>query len=250
MNNEIIFKLQERLRTHSDPKIKAWWENYVKDSAPFLGIKMADIRTEVRRWHKEFVSDTIAINQQPETALMLIRESYTEEKLAGILFLQEILLPAGAVNCKFHLQKFAELFSGNYIYDWNVCDWFCIKVLGPLIESRGASCADAVSQWRTAENLWQARASVVPFVYLVQTKSYFSEIKKSCGVLIKRDERFAKTAAGWILREISKTDPGFIANLFEDNLKYFSAESLRNAVKYFSKDEKKKYIKILKDLNT
>lgn len=55
-----------------------------------------------------------------------------------------------------------------------------------------------------------------------------------------------KTAVGWILREVSKHDGSFVRNLIDENMKFFSTESLRNATKYFSKDERKTYLNRLK----
>ncbi len=54
---------------------------------------------------------------------MLLEEDHTEDKLAGVLFLQEILLPALALNCHSDLPRFGRLFDGEHIRDWNVCDW-------------------------------------------------------------------------------------------------------------------------------
>ena len=59
----------------------------------------------------------------------------------------------------------------------------------------------------------------------------------SCQVLIRREERFAKTAVGWVLRDISKYDPAFVMRVVEENLVHFSTESLRNALKYFAKED-------------
>ena len=43
-------KLRKQLIQKSNPKTKAWWEGYVKDSAPFLGVKMAEIRKIMNQW--------------------------------------------------------------------------------------------------------------------------------------------------------------------------------------------------------
>ena len=55
-------------------------------------------------------------------ALAQIRQVPREEKLAGILFLQEIMIPQGGVDCSDCLREFADLFSGGWIYDWNIGD--------------------------------------------------------------------------------------------------------------------------------
>ncbi len=247
MFTELKLKLRESLAYHADAKTKAWWENYVKGSAPFLGVKMPVIRQELHRWHESGVEGVWDYPAQVELALSLFDEKYAEEKLAGTLFLQEILLPAGVINCEHEIDRFAALFSDGKIYDWNICDWFCVKVLGPLIRERGLDCANQISRWRSAENLWQARACLVPFVSVADTNVYYPDVERSCQVLIRRKERFAKTAVGWILRDISRYDEAFVRQVIEGNIKHFSSESLKNATKYFDKDDQSHYKRMLKN---
>ena len=83
----------------------------LKDSAPFIGVKMPIIRKLVHNWHKEQVEGELNYPQQVDLALALFDGEYTEEKLAGTLFLQEILLPAGAVNGDSDIDRFALLFQ-------------------------------------------------------------------------------------------------------------------------------------------
>jgi 3-methyladenine DNA glycosylase AlkD len=232
MNLVLIDDLRQRLEAEADPQAKAWWENYVKEGSPFLGVKMSVIRSLVEVWHSQEVESELDIDEQLELALELIREDYSEEKLAGILYLQVILIPAGAVDCPQEIDRFAEVFDHEGIYDWNICDWFSVKVLGPLIYDQGMLCAEAVSGWRYAENLWQARASLVPFVKVAEDSTYHDLIEESCRVLLARDERFAKSAVAWVLRDISKHDPAFVERVVQDNLELFNKESLRNATKH------------------
>lgn len=238
--------LRQSLIEKADPKTKAWWEGYVKQSAPFMGVKMTQIRSSVHQWHQDTVTKELDLEGQLDLALALFQGEYSEQKLAGTLFLQEILLPAGAIQCERDLDRFAELFSSGYIYDWNICDWFCVKVLGPLIERDGKGCAARISNWRSAENLWQARASLVAFVPAAENKEYYPLIERSCQVIVKREERFAKTAVGWILREISQYDPRFVEEFVTANIRCFTAESLGNAIKYFDAEEKKAFRKMLR----
>jgi 3-methyladenine DNA glycosylase AlkD len=68
----------------------------------------------------------------------------------------------------------------------------------------------------------------------------------SCQALIERDERFAKTAVGWILRDISKRDPVLVKEFVELKLTRFSLESLRNTLKYFPSEDRDRYVGRLK----
>ena len=239
--------LLERLTAKADPKAKTWWEGYVKESAPFLGVKMAEVRAIVHQWHRDEIANTLSLNQQVDLALVLFTGKYTEEKLAGTLFLQEILLPANAIQLDRDLNRFAALFHDGCIYDWNVCDWFCVKLLGDLIKAKGDSWAHGFAAWRDADNLWQARASLVAFVPVANNTMYYPLLEPSCQTLIQRPERFAKTAVGWILRDISKVDQAFVDRVVTQNIAHFSTESLKNATKYMSKEEQNHYRQLRKN---
>ena len=84
------------------------------------------------------------------------------------------------------------------------------------------------------------------FVKVADRRAYYPMVEKSCQVLIRREERFAKTAVGWILRDISKHDEQFVRRVVEENIQHFSRESLKNATKYFSEDERDAAIQMLK----
>ncbi len=241
MHEEQITLLQAMLQNHAKSETRVWWENYVKESAPFIGVRMPLIRSLVQQWHREHVAGRLDLPEQVDLALALFAEAHTEEKLAGTLFLQEILLPVGAVICTHDIERFAALFDSGNIYDWNTCDWFCVKVLGPLIQANGVACANQIAGWRSAENLWRARAALVAFVNVASERRYYPAIEVSCGTLIRRPERFAKTAVGWILRDISRYDEAFVRAILEQNIQHFSAESLKNATKYFGKETQKQY---------
>lgn len=112
---EYIAKLQLRLEEKANPKTKAWWEKYLKQVIPFRGVKMADIRTALHTWLKdEQIAADLPLAEQKELALSLLRQEFAEDKLAGILLLQEVLLPAGAIDWPADLPEFARLFQEGY----------------------------------------------------------------------------------------------------------------------------------------
>lgn len=92
-----------------------------------------------------------------------------------------------------------------------------------------------------SSNVWQARSSVVTFSSIKNQELYFDQILESCKVLIKRTERFAKTAVGWLIREISSKDRSQATYFIEQHLGLFSKESLENTIKYYPSAEKKKF---------
>jgi 3-methyladenine DNA glycosylase AlkD len=226
--------LQHQLDLRADPKTKAWWESYMKHAIAFRGVKMADIRAALHQWVQDEGIAHWPAAQQKELAFDLIRLAYCEDKLAGILYLQELLLPAGAVRWQDDVPRFASLFEQGYIYEWNTCDWFCVRVLGPLAGQQGPPAARAIADWRTTGNLWQRRASGVAFVNLAKRgegnfPGFTGMLLEVCAATVQSAERFAQTGTGWVLRELSLAEPQQVAGFVEEQLGFFSAEGLAYA---------------------
>jgi 3-methyladenine DNA glycosylase AlkD len=236
--DDLIDRLQLRLNARATAATREWWTKYLRGAASFRGVKMADIRMAVHAWFKEErLGEHLSVGQQKDLALMLLEEDYTEDKLAGVLFLQEILLPAGALDWRSDLPRFARPFDEGSIRDWNVCDWLCVKVLGPLVEQQGVACARAISEWREAQSVWQRRASVVAFANLASKgdlnfPAFTDMVLDNCSHLLGSQERFAQTGVGWVLRELSRSEESRVIGFVEANLDRFSREGLKNATKY------------------
>jgi 3-methyladenine DNA glycosylase AlkD len=236
----LIERLQLRLNAHATAATREWWTKYLRGAASFRGVKMGDVRTAVHAWfEEERLGEHLSGGQQKELALMLLEENYSEDKLAGVLFLQEILLPAGTLDWHSELPRFARLFDEGYIRDWSTCDWLCVKVLGPLVGQQGEACARAISKWREADSVWQRRASVVAFANLAREEDRnfpgFTEmVLDNCSHLLGSQERFAQTGVGWVLRELSRSEQSRVVGFVEANLDRFSREALKNATKYLS----------------
>jgi 3-methyladenine DNA glycosylase AlkD len=64
--------------------------------------------------------------------------------------------------------------------------------------------------------------------------THFEIVNAFCKTLINRDERFCKTAVGWVLREISKTEKKYVVEFLEVNKPFVTYEVKQNAIKYFA----------------
>lgn len=243
-HDELIGLLQQGLDQAASQKTKDWWEKYLRETIRFRGVGIPEIRKLLAVWREETGIASWDKADQLDLALRLFAEPMAEDKLSGILFLQEYLYDQFAWELL--LERYAALYRQNLIFDWNTCDWFCVRVLGPTIKTHGEPCAQAITAWRHADRLWQARSSVVAFVPISSEQQYDAIILESCAVLIRREERFAKTGVGWILREISRRDAGVVRAFVDQHLGYFSLEALRNALKYAEKQTRQDYVDRLK----
>ena len=232
----VIARLQTRLDQAANPKTKDWWERYLKGAIAFRGVKMGDVRAVVHGWvAAEGLVEELSSREQVDLALSLFHLAYAEVKIAGILYLQEVLLPADAIDWRADLPRFARLFDERHIADWNTCDWFCVKLLGPLVQRAGEPCARAIAAWRDADNLWRHRASAVAFVNLAREgeanfPGFTEMLLESCETLVQRAERFAQTGAGWVLRELSRAEPEEVVAFVETHRKELSKEAFERSI--------------------
>jgi 3-methyladenine DNA glycosylase AlkD len=228
--------LQASLDQGASSKTREWWENYLRHAIQFRGIGIPEIRERLAQWRDESGVADWENSDQLRIALRLFESPIAEDKLAAILFLQQYLYDQ--FEWQFLLARYENLFARGLIFDWNTCDWFCVRVLGPTIRVHGLRCAEHIAQWSRADDLWQARSSVVAFVPVAADAHYHALIYESCEALIRREERFAKTAVGWILRELSKQDEEGVHEFIDRRLSDFSIEAVRNASKYFTEGER------------
>lgn len=229
--------LQLRLVQRGDAKKKAWWENYIKQGLPFLGVGLPQVEREFCQWYRDENIAAQPLSLQFDTALYLFAQPYAEEKLAAVLFCQKHLcmrLPWQTLLAKFNL-----LWRDKLIYDWSICDWFCLRVLRQLLDRHGLPCARQFVVWRNAPYLWQARSALVPFVGRTRHTQYRPLIMSTCRALLVREERFAKTAVGWIMREFSKTELALVLAFLHQHRQYLTREVINNALKYYPADRKK-----------
>ena len=73
-------------------------------------------------------------------------------------------------------------------------------------------------------------------------KKSYQNLTTALENLIRREERFAKTAVGWVHREISKFDFDYVINFLEANVKMLSKEELNNTLKDSDKISKETFV--------
>lgn len=227
--------VHRELVARADAATAAWWQGYVKNAAPFLGVPMADVRRIVARLVDSRLGDLQADGEAGadarDLAFALLARPASEEKLAGTLLLAERLIPRGICSGPGDLDRMESALRAGHLADWNVVDWFSVKVTGQLLEREGRPTARRLATWRTHPELWVARASLVPFTRVAGDPRFHRTAITIARTLLRREERFAKTAVGWVLREVSSHDPALVERFVAKEIAHFSAESLRNAVK-------------------
>ncbi len=224
-----ISELQAALAAHADEGKRTWWDRYLKGQARFRGVPTPDIRREVRAWWARYDADGLPASAQLETCLELLRCPLTEDKLAGMLLLGERLIPAGRIEWAAAIRSFAQLYPDGHLADWNAVDWFCVRVLGPLIETYGDGCAQTIAAWVGAEVLWQRRSALVAFVNLAPSGTHAELIITTAERLVADPARFAQTAVAWVIRELGASRPDLTEPFLERHADAMSPEVRKQA---------------------
>lgn len=229
MNNSAANIKQRIVESANEAKAR-WLENYVKHSIKSYGTGIPLIREIVKSEVKNSGTDTLTLAEQSVLLNALMAGESAEEKLAAILYIQLIWKTDHA---GVQLKLIAGWFDQKCIYDWNVCDWLCVRLLTPLLDNHPNVVIGELSRWNSATYFWKARASLVPFAQCSRKTDYIKIIETFSIQLIKRPERFSKTAVGWVLREVSRHHKDFVYSFLEKHNEWATAEVIKNATKYF-----------------
>lgn len=229
--NQLGQILVEELQEKSVPKKADWWNNYLKGKIPFMGLGIPEIRKVLLDLNKMVYLEHLPMNRQVGIVNGLMKGHFAEQKLAAILYIQLFWL--GKKKNSFLLSLISDWFDDRRIYDWNTTDWLCVKLITPMLNSGDEKVFWYLKRWSRDPYLWKARASLVPFAQYRQIEDHGLVIEKCADILIRRPERFAKTAVGWVLREYSKSDEDFVLDFLSRHVKYTTSEVKRNALKYY-----------------
>lgn len=222
--------IRQELEKHHDAKKAKWLENYVKHDIKSRGVGIPQIRSIVQNVYKQNKLNELSLTNQKKLLDELMKQDYTEDKLAAIIYVQLYLKDA---DVKFQLSMISNWFDKRCIYDWNVCDWLCVRLLSPLVDKYPKQTIAELKKWNKDKYLWKSRASLVPFAQCKTLKEHTELVDGFSIVLIKREERFCKTAVGWVLREISKSDKNYVLKFLEFHRQFVTQEVIKNAQKYF-----------------
>ena len=189
-------------------------------------------------WRSEQGIERLAEEDQLAVVRSLILESLAEDKFAGILYMQKHLVRRLRPDRLLDVAE--ELFAEGAFFDWSTSDWFSVRVLGPLIRLGGTGVAERIAGWRTADDLWQRRAAIVPFRAVVRDETHHPLIAATVAALGDERERFIQTGIGWVVSDLVKVHPTVAAALVERHFDDLSMEVIRRHTRHLPDHERYK----------
>ena len=170
--------------------------------------------------------------------MKFIKQESAEEKRIGILTIVK--------NLDFLTINYIEDFNriiDSYIPDWNTCDAFSNKVLGPLVK-KSDDFANKIAEWKESGKLWRMRSCCIAFVNLAKVGAMTELSFEICAQCLKSSERFVQLGVGCLLREMSLMHSESVVEFITQNFRYFSREGLRYSIDKLNADVRKKILSL------
>lgn len=210
--NELILLLE----SHRNVENQNWMEKYMRNQFPFLGIKTP----ERRELAKEYLKNLKVLSM--DDVITLYNKGEREYKYVAIGILTKFQKDLSN-------QEFDQIKELSLIEPW----WDTIDSIAPLIYGpmalRDKEVKEKLRGLVYEDSIWLRRISIL---FQLKYKDKMDEALLAEAILSNADTRefFIDKAIGWVLREYSKTNPGFVREFIRNHK--LSTLSVKEGSKY------------------
>ena len=182
-------------------------QSYMKDIAPFLGVKTPERRSLVKKIAKELKTPTSAELGQTARALWKLDE---REYHYAAFDLIQIHIEVASKN---FLAEHVEYLITHKSW-WDTVDGLGSAAVSPLTDKYG--CEKIIESWNKSENMWLNRSAIL-FQLGYKEKTNFDLLKEICEKHQNSKEFFIQKAIGWSLRQYARTDAPWVIDFVENH---------------------------------
>jgi 3-methyladenine DNA glycosylase AlkD len=230
--------LAERLRPLGTAARAAQEKRYLKSDLEFIGVTVPDLRRAVRA----AVKGHCAANGQPGTrldrevalawALALWREPVHERRAAAVEILQ-LAVTALTADDMATLERLI-----RESRTWAYVDALAGNIAG-TVALRDSSSWDHIDAWATDGDFWVRRSALLALLPGIRAgRPDLQRFVRYSGPMLAEKEFFIRKAIGWVLREISRREPQWVATWTEAQLPGLSGVTFREAVRRLPPEDK------------
>jgi 3-methyladenine DNA glycosylase AlkD len=230
--------LTGRLRPLGTAARAAQEKRYLKSDLEFIGVTVPDVRRAVRA----AVKDHCAVNGQPGTrldrevalawALALWREPVHERRAAAVEILQ-LAVTALTADDMATLERLI-----RESRTWAYVDALAGNIAG-TVALRDSSSWDHIDAWATDGDFWVRRSALLALLPGIRAgRPDLQRFVRYSGPMLAEKEFFIRKAIGWVLREISRREPQWVATWTEAQLPGLSGVTFREAVRRLPPEDK------------
>ena len=218
------------LRPLGDPERAVQEKRYLKSELAFLGVRLPDVRRVVMAavrehrdlGHDEVIAWALALWEGPalwerRIAAVELLSARVRDLTADDLGTVEALIRAGA--------------------GWALVDPLSGGIAGKIALAH-PSAWQRIDAWAVDEDFWARRSALLSLLPGVVTgRPDLARFERYALPMLEEKEFFIRKAIGWVLREMSKKDPGYVAAWTDRHLHAMSGVTFREAVRRLPADD-------------
>lgn len=214
--------LKQGLREAADPEFRRSQRRFFKEPVRVLGVRAADLRRLAATAAKEYRRARLAFQEILEISDRLWRRGTVEERMLAIIILSKF---QGDMEPR-HWKHFDGWIDS--LGNWAETDGLCTELFAALIE-REPDLVERLPPWTRSRNRWRRRSAAVALVPLARRGDQHDAAFDICKRLaVDRDDMVEK-GIGWLLKEISRTQPQAVAGFLLADIDRFSRTTVRYA---------------------
>ncbi|MFZ4155075.1 DNA alkylation repair protein [Streptomyces pseudogriseolus] len=217
----VLERLVSAYAPAADPGQAAVMRAYMKDVAPFLGLK-----TPVRRALSRTVEAGLPRPSEADCAAVALRCWELLEREYHYFAVDHLRRHVGRCSSGF-LPVARHLLTT--VPWWDTVDLLAAHVVGPLVAADPALTAE-MDRWSTDDDMWLVRTALLHqlrYRERTDTGRLFGYCLRQSG----HPDFFVRKAIGWALREYAKTDPDAVRGFLAREGDRFAPLSVREALK-------------------
>ncbi len=199
----------------------------------FLGIKVPQTRSLVRRFAKELDFDDIR---------SILQSAHHEERLAALLILLTWFQEAEKTADQAQQKKIYQFYLQNStrVNNWDLVDLTAPGIVGAYLLAHSAE-RKVLNKLIHSKNLWQPRIAMLatyPFIKVGQLSVALDVAQK----LLFHPHDLMHKAVGWMLREVGKVDENVLLEFLRSHYQELPRTTLRYAIERFPEQQRKQLL--------
>jgi 3-methyladenine DNA glycosylase AlkD len=212
------------LRRLGAPERAEQEKRYLKSDLEFFGVPVPDLRRAVKAAAGGYPG--LDARDMVAWAVALWREPVHERRAAAV----ELLTMAAPRLAASDLAVLERLLRTSYT--WAYVDGLAGSVAGEIALRDPARAWPVIDAWATDADFWIRRSALLSLLRGIRAGSPdLARFTRYAEPMLAEKEFFIRKAAGWVLREISKRDPAWVARWTEAHLPEMSGVTFREAVR-------------------
>jgi 3-methyladenine DNA glycosylase AlkD len=212
------------LRRLGAPERAEQEKRYLKSDLEFFGVPVPDLRRAVKAAVRGYPG--LDARGMVAWAVALWGEPVHERRAAAV----EILTMAAPRLAASDLAALERLLRESYT--WAYVDGLAGNVAGEIALRDPAGAWPVIDAWATDADFWIRRSALLSLLRGVRAGTPdLARFARYAEPMLTEKEFFIRKATGWVLREISRRDPAWVAGWAEVHVAEMSGVTFREAVR-------------------